>query len=525
MKKNNLNIFSNFNIDNFRNILKEKINNYRLKLFSNSLILDKLNNQTLKDSINVFFLDTDLINENFIQYFYKTLKNDTSLKIILLFSFQKNNICLPILKDDYQSESKLLFDFQKKFKDKNFIFFDVNLAISSFNEKVYNPQRWFSTKIPFTLQFEIFIYNQVFSLISLINGKRKKAIFLDLDDTLWGGTLAETSYKKLNIGGIEPKGEAFKKLQTIIKNFKNSGIILCIVSRNDEKKALEAIRKHPEMVLGLEDFAGWRINHNNKSSNILSLCEELNIKPDSVVFLDNSKYERAEVKAKIPEILVPELDDEPYNYFNILAGIKELSYYTLSKEDLNRSSDYINLRKSNLEKTKYSSHEDWLKSLKMKLTIENFKKVNLDRIHQMYNKINQLNSTSRRLDRSTILKENKKKNNFLITARLTDNLIDFGIIGLLKFTVKNKIVVVEDFLFSCRALGRGLEKYFIEITLNDYLKKNYQIKFKFNKSDKNKLCEDLLKSIFNKKNKRNEIIFNNLIKKTYKSKIVSIVYH
>lgn len=524
MKKNNLNIFSNFNIDNFKNILKEKTSDYRLRLFSNSLILDKLNNKTLKDSINIFFLDTSLIDENFIKFFYKALKKDSSLKIVLLFSFQKNNICLPILRSNYNSESKLLYDFQRKFKNKNFIFFDVNLAISFFNEKVYSLKRWFLTKIPFTLQFEIFIYNQVFSLVNLINGKRKKAIFLDLDDTLWGGTLAETGYRNLNIGGIEPRGEAFKKLQIILKNFKNSGIILCIVSRNDEKKALEAIKKHPEMILKLKDFAGWRINQNNKSNNILSLCEELRIKPDSVVFLDNSKYEREEVKAKIPKILVPELDDEPYNYFNVLTEIKELSYYTLSKEDLNRSNDYIKLKNSNLEKTNFSSHENWLKSLKMTLTIEKFKKINLERIHQMYNKINQLNSTSRRLDRNTILKESKKKNNFIITARLKDNLIDFGIIGLIKFSLKNRNVIIEDFLFSCRALGRNLEKYFIEVILNKFLKKKYQIKFKFKKSDKNELCENLLKDIFNKKVLANEFVSSNPIKKTYKSKVVNIIY-
>ena len=122
MKKNNLNIFSNFNIDNFKNILKEKISNYRLRLFSNSLILDKLNNKTLKDYINIFFLDTSLIDENFIKFFYKALKKDSSLKIVLLFSFQKNNICLPILRSNYNSESKLLYDFQRKFKNKTITF-------------------------------------------------------------------------------------------------------------------------------------------------------------------------------------------------------------------------------------------------------------------------------------------------------------------------------------------------------------------------------------------------------------------
>ena len=174
------------------------------------------------------------------------------------------------------------------------------------------------------------------ALIELINGKRKKAIFLDLDDTLWGGTLAEIGYKKLNLGGINAEGEAFKKLQHTIKKFQKTGIILGIISRNDEKTALEAIKKHPEMILKRKDFAGWKINQKNKSENILSLCKELNIKPNSVVFVDNSKYEREEVRAKIPDVLVPDLEEVPFNYFNELKNLRELSFFNLSKEDLNR---------------------------------------------------------------------------------------------------------------------------------------------------------------------------------------------
>ena len=114
MQKNKINFFSNFNIDNFQNTISEKLENYDVNIYSNSLIIDKLKKKILDNSINIFLLDTNLIDDNFIKYFYRSLTNENSLKIILLFSFQPKEISLPILRKNYKSESQLIFEFQKK---------------------------------------------------------------------------------------------------------------------------------------------------------------------------------------------------------------------------------------------------------------------------------------------------------------------------------------------------------------------------------------------------------------------------
>ena len=67
------------------------------------------------------------------------------------------------------------------------------------------------------------------------------------------------------------------------------------------------------MLLKKSDFAGWEINFDKKSNNIEKLCKKLNISPDTVVFMDNSYYERNEVRSKLSDVLVPELLDEPYS--------------------------------------------------------------------------------------------------------------------------------------------------------------------------------------------------------------------
>ena len=104
-----------------------------------------------------------------------------------------------------------------------------------------------------------------------ISGKSRKLIVLDLDDTLWGGIVGDVGWQNLVLGGHDPKGEALVDFQRELKVLSSKGVILGIVSKNEESTALEAIESHPEMVLGLSDIAGWRINWGHKAQNITEL--------------------------------------------------------------------------------------------------------------------------------------------------------------------------------------------------------------------------------------------------------------
>ena len=118
-------------------------------------------------------------------------------------------------------------------------------------------------------------------------------IILDLDDILWGGIVGETGWQGITLGGHDPAGEALVDFQRELKALARRGILLAIVSKNDESIATEAIAKHPEMVLKMDDFAGWRINWRDKAANIVDLMTELNLGLDSAVFIDDSPVERA----------------------------------------------------------------------------------------------------------------------------------------------------------------------------------------------------------------------------------------
>jgi len=135
-----------------------------------------------------------------------------------------------------------------------------------------------------------------------------------LDNTLWGGIIGDIGWEAIRLGGHDHIGEAYLDFQRALKALTNRGIILGIVSKNEESTVVEAFTKHPEMVLTLDDFAGCRINWKDKAENIIDLVSELNLGTESVVFIDDNPFERERVRHALPEVFVPEWPEDAMLY-------------------------------------------------------------------------------------------------------------------------------------------------------------------------------------------------------------------
>ena len=140
-------------------------------------------------------------------------------------------------------------------------------------------------------------------------------------------SLATSGWENLRLGGHDPVGEALVDFQQELKALKHRGIILAMISKNTENIALEAIEKHPEMVLRQSDFAGWRINWNDKAQNIADLIKELNLGLNSAVFLDDNPVERARVAEALPDVLVPDLPNDENALRQRAASIGLLRFF------------------------------------------------------------------------------------------------------------------------------------------------------------------------------------------------------
>ncbi len=171
----------------------------------------------------------------------------------------------------------------------------------------------------------------------------------------------------------------------------NKGIVLAIVSKNSESVALEAINTHPEMVLSVDDFAGWRINWKDKAQNIVDLVNELNLGLQSVVFIDDNPVERSRVAEALPEVYVPEWPADVMLYSKALLSLGCFDVVSLSGEDALRSKMYSAERKRASLRKDLGSLDSWLSSLEIEMIWEDYKEENSTRLLQLINKTNQFN--------------------------------------------------------------------------------------------------------------------------------------
>ena len=324
------------------------------------------------------------------------------------------------------------------------------------SRNAYQPKAWYMAKVAFGNDVFMAAIKTIKSALVGIGGKRKKLIVLDLDNTLWGGVVGDVGWENLNLGGHDPLGEAFVDFQRTLKALTRRGIILGVVSKNEESVALEAIRQHPEMVLRADDFAGWKINWNDKAQNVADLVADLNLGMDAAVFLDDNPVERARVREMLPGVLVPDLPEDPMLYVKTLLSLNVFDAPALTAEDAERTKMYVTDRQRTALKTEIGSLDAWLQTLGVVVTIAPLTASTLPRAAQLFNKTNQLNLSTRRMTDAELLAWASAPGHALWTVSVRDKFGDLGLTGLI--SLESDAGIIRDYVLSCRVMGRKVEE-------------------------------------------------------------------
>jgi FkbH-like protein len=242
-------------------------------------------------------------------------------------------------------------------------------------------------------------------------------------------------------------------------------VLLAIASKNDEATALEAIRSHPEMVLRLDDFAGWRIDWRDKAQNIADLVASLNLGLDAVVFIDDNPVERARVRGALPEILVPDWPDDKRLYTHALHSLDCFDKPSISDEDRRRSQMYVSERKRSDRRAQIGSLDEWLGTLHQQVTVEPLSRANLGRLVQLLNKTNQMNLSTRRMSEQEFKAWADMEHHRVWAINVADTFGDSGLTGVLSVEVDGFGARIVDFLLSCRVMGRKIEEAMLHIAV------------------------------------------------------------
>lgn len=366
--------------------------------------------------------------------------------------------------------------------------------VESAGKQAFNDKLWYMAKVPFGNKVFQEAVKDVKSALRGLNGQAKKLLVLDLDNTLWGGVVGDIGWENLILGGHDPVGEALVDFQKKLKSLTNRGVLLGIVSKNEEATALEAIQSHPEMVLTVDDFAGWKINWTDKAKNIVDLVSELNLGLQSVVFIDDNPVERARVRESLPEVEVPEWPEDMLLYPRELLGLTCFNTPTVSEEDLKRTEMYVSEKKRSALKQSVHSLDEWLKTLGIRVSVSEPDASSIARTGQLLNKTNQMNLSTRRMTELELAQWLEEENHYLWTFRVSDKFGDSGLTGIVSLEVTGDEAVIVDFILSCRVIGRKIEETMVARAI--HFSKDRQlsrIKARYVPTPKNKPCLEFLK--------------------------------
>ena len=339
---------------------------------------------------------------------------------------------------------------------ENFFIHDINYESSAYGlEKWSNPYFWHMYKYAVAVPAIPYTAYGVACIIKSILGKNKKVLALDLDNTLWGGVIGDDGVENIEIGQETSIGQIYSEFQSYVKEQKQIGTLLTVISKNDDNVARAGFER-PDSVLRSDDFVSFKANWDSKDRNLAAEADELNLLPESFVFVDDNPAEREIIRQSIPGVAVPEIG-QVENYIQTIDRAGYFEVTKISPDDIKRNEMYQANAKRNIAQAAFTDYADYLKSLEMVGTIRPFEDIYMSRIAQLTNKSNQFNLTTRRYTQAEIEKIAADDNYITLYGKLEDKFGDNGVVSVVIGEIKDMELHIILWLMSCRVLKREME--------------------------------------------------------------------
>jgi FkbH-like protein len=316
----------------------------------------------------------------------------------------------------------------------------------------------------FALDFWPELAGRILDIIQSLRGRSHKAVVVDLDNTLWGGVVGDDGLENLQIGDLGV-GKAFSELQAWLRQLKERGIILAVCSKNYESVAREVFDKHPDMILRLDDFAVFMANWENKVENIQHIQSVLNVGFDSIVYIDDSPFERAMVKQAIPSLTVPDLPEDPADYMEALSSLNLFETAGVSDADRARTLQYREEAERVQIQSGYDSEHAFLAGLQMVAEARPFDGFHVPRIAQLSQRSNQFNLRTVRYTERDVAAIMDSPLYLTRYFTLADRVGQYGLVSVVVLGKRVDSLFIENWFMSCRVLKRGMEELVLNVVM------------------------------------------------------------
>ena len=339
------------------------------------------------------------------------------------------------------------------------VFFDVDHLAARHGRAEWRDSRMFlASRLPVSANsFSVYSRGVVRSFAALFRTPRK-VLCTDLDNTLWGGVLGEDGPDGISTGNAFP-GNSYLQYQQYLKQLSSRGILLAIVSKNNESDVQEAFQvRAADLALTLDDFVAHKISWQDKANSIRQISAELSLGLDSFVFVDDNPVECEAIRQELPEVAVIAAPlAEPWKLVDILSNQDFFDAIAITDDDIHRGAEYkAQAKRAELETTAGNRNE-FLASLGIVCTFQSALQAPLSRAVQLLAKTNQFNLTTRRRSAAEIEEFSSAPGGQAVVVRAHDRFGDAGVVGLALARHQGHSCYIDSLLLSCRVIGRGIE--------------------------------------------------------------------
>jgi FkbH-like protein len=394
----------------------------------------------------------------------KQLLNETLFALQVVRALTSAPICLLIPEIPSNALDRALVEqvrvelSQSAGKIPNIFIADIDDALRATGQDAfYNQREQFRIQMPYSVAAAHTIARQIISSVRNWKGSFKKCLALDCDGVLWGGTVDELGEAGIVLDTDYP-GNAYYALQQEVVKLHKCGVLIVLLSKNDEQDIFNVMNHHPFMLLKKSHLAGWRINFKNKADNLIELANELKISTDSIVFLDDSLYEVELIRRVLPEVTSIHVEgNRGYMLADVVLKLDLFKTGDLTDDDLTRNQSFQQEWQRRRENIGFESFEAYIASLNMTLEPADVEQT-AKRIAQLSQRTNRLNLTCQAYSQRDILDMNAREDTWISCYRLKDRFGDLGYICAIIVRRVERRLEFEGFFLSCRAMGRGVER-------------------------------------------------------------------
>jgi FkbH-like protein len=448
-------------------------------------------NSKIEDAIAVILFLDDLVDhknktedeirlllDSFINLLVNRLSKSKSPILVFFSSCDTDHLFIKarkITKNDKINQwlMKKLSDLAEKYF--YLYFFDIDKIFSEVGfESSLDKRNWYIARSRFSAKGIKQIANVIERILNRYKFSPSKMLLLDCDNTIWGGVIGEDGLKGIELGQ-DGLGKAFVDFQLALKKLSSEGILLALVSKNNESEVWNVFENHNSMVLKKEDIVSFKLDWNEKFYNIKKISNEINIGLDSLVFWDDNPIERDKVKNMLPEVCTIDVPSDVFQWQKYLENLDCFAKFNTTKEDLSKTEQYRSRAEFIKESAAVTDEHSYLKSIGLRASAFGLDESNISRAVQLCSKTNQFNLRTIRHNSEDLYLISKKNKDFVFLTKLLDKYGDHGIVGLVCLVEINpEIIFLDTFLLSCRILGRHFETWMLYQSLIRAKKNNYK---------------------------------------------------